>query len=83
MDTVIRAQVLDDYFLQLTFSNAETRMFDAKPYLQRGAFRKLLDPTLFRQAYVAFDTVCWPDGFDIAPETLYDQSIPIKEGIAA
>ncbi len=28
------------------------------------------------QAYVALDTVYWPGDLDIAPETLYDRSVP-------
>jgi hypothetical protein len=31
---------------------------------------------MFKQAYVAYDTVCWPGNLDIAPETLYDRSRP-------
>ena len=32
----------------------------------------------FGQAYVAFDTVCWPGNLDIAPETLYDRSVMVE-----
>lgn len=31
------------------------------------------------QAFVALDTVCWPGDLDIAPETLYDRSIPFPD----
>jgi hypothetical protein len=41
-------------------------------------FVRLQNPALFRQAYVAFDTVCWPGELDIAPETLYDLSVSIE-----
>jgi len=42
-----------------------------------GVFTRLQDIALFKQAFVALDTVCWPGDLDIAPETLYDRSIPI------
>jgi Protein of unknown function (DUF2442) len=74
METIIGVQVRDNYHLELKFNTGETRLFDARPYLDRGAFQRLKDPTLFRQAYLAFDTVCWPGNLDIAPETLYDRS---------
>lgn len=78
METVIRVVPRDGFHLELTFSTGETRLFDARPYLRRGAFARLQDPALFRQAYVAFDTVCWPGQLDIAPETLYDRSVTIE-----
>lgn len=31
----------------------------------------------FKRACVCFDTVCWPDNLDIAPETLFDRSVPL------
>ncbi|MBK6337324.1 MAG: DUF2442 domain-containing protein [Betaproteobacteria bacterium] len=74
MELVTRVQVREDFHLELTFNTGETRLFDARPYLEKGVFQRLKDPTLFRQAYVAFDTVCWPGNLDIAPETLYDRS---------
>jgi hypothetical protein len=75
METVIRVTPKDDYTLELLFSTGEHRLFDMKPYLDRGVFTKLKDLTIFKRAYVAFDTVCWPDNLDIAPETLFDRSI--------
>ena len=32
---------LDDYRLEVTFENGERRVFDVKPYLQRGVFDTL------------------------------------------
>ncbi len=78
METVTRVTPKDNFHLELQFSTGETRLFDARPYLDRGAFKKLQDPALFKQAYVAFDTVCWPGNLDIAPETLYDRSVAIE-----
>jgi hypothetical protein len=76
MDAVRTVRVCDDYQLEIEFENNEIRLFDARPYLEKGAFRELKDPGRFRQAFVAFDTVCWPGNLDIAPETLYDRSRP-------
>lgn len=69
------------YTLEITFDNGEVRLFDAGPYLTKGVFRRLADPALFRQAFVALDTVCWPGDLDIAPETLYDRSVPLAEAV--
>lgn len=78
MECVTHVFARDDLHLELTFNTGEQRLFDARPYLNRGAFVRLQDPALFRQAYVAFDTVCWPGELDIAPETLYDRSVRIE-----
>lgn len=79
MESVIRVSPKDDFTLELWFDNGAHRVFDVRPYLDRGVFTRLKDPAKFKQAYVAFDTVCWPGNIDIAPETLYDRSVPIVE----
>lgn len=78
MERVINAIPKNDFSLEIEFNTGEKRRFDARPYLDRGIFQRLQDERLFMQAYVALDTVCWPGDLDIAPETLYDRSIPIK-----
>jgi hypothetical protein len=77
MESVTKVVPQEGYRLVLTFSTGETRLFDARPYLEKGAFIQLKNEELFRQAYVAYDTVCWPGNLDIAPETLYDRSEPL------
>jgi len=76
MESVTKVSARSDYKIELEFSTGETRIFDVTPYLDKGIFKQLKDSTLFKQAYIAFDTVCWPGNIDIAPETLYDRSYP-------
>jgi len=78
METVTGVVVREDFHLEVSFNNGEIRLFDARPYLSKGAFTRLQNPALFMQAYVAFDTVCWPGELDIAPETLYDRSVLLE-----
>ena len=74
MEKITRVNATDDYLLELTFSTGEQRVFDATPYLSKGVFVALQDLAKFRQAFVAFDTVCWPGNLDISPATLYARS---------
>ena len=74
MEVVISVKAREDFQLEIRFDTGETRLFDTRPYLEKGVFQRLKDPSLFKQAYVSFDTVCWPGNLDIAPETLYDRS---------
>ncbi len=76
METVIRVVPHDNFSLELWFDTGDHRLFDACPYLNRGVFVRLQDIALFKQAFVALGTVCWPGDLDIAPETLYDRSSP-------
>ena len=76
MEKVIFVSPLDNSMLKVKFNTGEERLFDASPYLKKGIFQQLQDEKNFRQAYVALDTVCWPGGLDIAPETIYDRSEP-------
>ena len=74
MESVIAVTPKDNYQLELKFSTGEIRLFDATAYLEKGVFKKLKDEALFKQAYIAFDTVCWPGNLDISPLTLYVKS---------
>ena len=65
---------LPDYRLLLTFDNEERRLFDVKPYLNKGVFSALADPSLFRSVRVSFDTVEWANGADLCLEVLYAAS---------
>lgn len=82
MESVIRVVPREDFSLELWFNTGAHRLFDARPYLTRGVFTRLQDISLFKQAYVALGTVCWPGDLDIAPETLYDVSVPLGDVIS-
>lgn len=78
MEAVIRVVPHQDFSLELWFDTGDHRLFDARPYLSRGVFVRLQDFSLFKQAFVALGTVCWPGDLDISPETLYDRSVAIE-----
>jgi hypothetical protein len=78
MESVVRVVPREDYQLEIEFSTGEVRLFDVRPYLDKGVFSQLKDRALFARAFVAFDTVCWPNELDIAPDTLYIQSVPFS-----
>lgn len=77
MESVLSVTPKENHLLELKFNTGEIRLFDATPYLEKGVFKKLKDKRLFNQAYVAFDTVCWPGNLDISPDTLYDKSVSL------
>jgi hypothetical protein len=79
--TAVRA--LEDYQLELTFDTGETRLFDAQPYLDKGIFTELKDPSYFRSVRLAFGSIAWQHGQDFGPESLYAESrpVPVKAGL--
>lgn len=77
---VIHVDAKPDYILHLTFENGEQRVFDMAPLLSKKPFDRLQDPYRFAMAHVDYGTVVWPGDIDIAPETLYDKSVPMEEG---
>jgi hypothetical protein len=75
---VKNVKALDDYQLALEFENAERRVFDMKPYLNRGIFVRLQNHALFEAARVVAGSVEWPGGLDLSYDTLYLESKPLK-----
>jgi hypothetical protein len=65
---------LENYQLQLTFSNGEVGIYDCAPLLDFGVFRELRDVSYFRQVRASGGTVVWPHEQDICPDTLYEDS---------
>ena len=67
-----------DYTLRLTFSNGEKRIYDARQLLSYDVFAPLNDINLFLRAHCDGCAVAWNDDIDIAPESLYANSIPVQ-----
>jgi hypothetical protein len=65
-----------DYWLLVTFSNNEKRLFDVKPYLDFKPFNELRNTTLFDTVKPAGLSVEWLHGQDICPDELYYNSLP-------
>jgi hypothetical protein len=67
-------QSLDDYELALEFENGEQRIFDLKPYLETGVFKRLRNPAEFKTARVVAGSVEWNGEIDLSYDTLYLES---------
>jgi hypothetical protein len=72
---------LEDYRLEVLFENGERRIFDAKPYLQRGIFVRLQNRATFQAARVIAGSVEWPGELDLSYDTIYMESQPLDENL--
>lgn len=68
-----------DYTLTLTFANGEVRLFDVKPYLDRGIFKELRDKAVFNSVRPFLGSIQWQGGQDFCPDTLYLESVSEQE----
>jgi hypothetical protein len=68
---VIHAAYVDGYRLDLEFSDGRRGIVDFEPWLDGPVFEPLRDIQYFRRYFLEGGTVAWPNGADIAPETLH------------
>jgi hypothetical protein len=73
---VVDAKYVKDYQIWLKFNDNTEKIVDLKQKVlseKRKIFSPLKDPEYFKQVFFnsESDTIEWPNGVDIAPETLY------------
>ncbi len=74
MNEVVKVEYIGGYVYHIQFDDGLGGEVDLEPYVGRGpVFEPLRDQTFFRRATVEGGTIAWPNGADIAPETLYEQ----------
>lgn len=69
-----------DYTLTIVFTNGEVRLFDVKPYLDKGIFQELRNKTIFNSVRPFLGSVQWQNGQDFCPDTLYLESLEYGGG---
>ena len=69
--TVVRAEYRGEYRIAVTFSDGVEKTLDFVPWLEGPVFEPLRDVVYFQRFFIDGGTVTWPNGADIAPETLY------------
>jgi hypothetical protein len=70
---VTGVEVVGDHRLRLTFEDGGEGEVDLSGWQWRGVFEPLADPTYFSRVELdeELGTIVWPNGADLAPETLH------------
>ncbi len=74
MPAVIHATYRDDYQIDLVFNDGSEATLDFSQWLDGPVFEPLKDREYFRRFFIDGGTIAWPNGADIAPETLYEHA---------
>lgn len=74
---VVSVKPQKDFQLDIEFENGERRRFDMRPLLALKPWNRIAQSQLFERAMVDYGTVVWPGEIDVAPETLYDDSVSL------
>ncbi len=76
---VVAVRTRPEFQLDLEFDNGERRRFDMRPLLAVKPWNRIATPAIFERVRVEYGTVVWPGEIDVAPETLYDDSVPLDD----
>jgi len=68
-----------NYLLRIWFQNGEIKVFDLKPYLEKGLFSELKNEEIYYSVKPFLGSIIWSNKLDLCPDTLYEESIRISQ----
>ena len=72
LPSVIQARCDGGFRIHLTFNDSLQGTVDLEGWLEGPIFEPLKDRDYFQRFFLDGGTVVWPNGADIAPETLHE-----------
>lgn len=78
LPSVTKAEYLDGFVIDLTFDDGTRKAVDFSVWLDGQVFVPLKNKSFFKRFFLDGSTVAWPNGADIAPETLYAAAAAVR-----
>lgn len=75
MNDVVEVRYVREYIVWLRFQDGTSGEVDIQPSFRGPVFEPLRDIEFFKSVRVDSEigTIVWPNGADVAPETLYER----------
>lgn len=76
----VNAAYLGSFKLLIEFENGELKIADFSAYKKRdlGKFNDVKKEEYFKKFFIETGDLQWPNGWDVAPDYLYEISTPAK-----
>ncbi|MDA0823193.1 MAG: DUF2442 domain-containing protein [Proteobacteria bacterium] len=74
LPSVVQAEYRGDYRIHLVFNDGAEATVNFAEWLDGPIFEPLKEQKYFARFFVEAGTITWPNGADIAPETLHEQA---------
>ena len=76
MNDVVNITYKRDYVFNIEFDDGVAGDVDFHEYIHKGPiFQPLKTKEFFNKAFIEGGTIAWPNGADVAPETLYEKIV--------
>ena len=72
LPSVTKAKYVKGFTIELTFSDGTCGPVDFASWLDGEVFEPLKKQAFFKKFFLEGSSIAWPNGADIAPETLYE-----------
>ena len=74
LPAVVEAEYSGEFKIRLVFNDGVESTIDFSDWLVGPIFEPLKDPAYFARFFIDGGTIAWPNGADIAPETLHERA---------